>query len=79
LHRDQIAAAEKVIEKIKACPEIGESKIGDLINVRVYKFHLSNQLILLAYIYDEEKQEITLLSLASHENFYRDLKNQVKS
>ena len=54
-------------------PVAGEAKVGDLVGIRVYKFRLSNQLYLLAYrILDAES--LKLLTLGSHENFYRDLK-----
>jgi len=56
---------------------IGELKKGDLNGIRVYKFHMVNQLALLAYEYDEVKDTLTLLAFGSHENFYRDLKKKV--
>lgn len=59
---------------IIASPLIGEAKVGDLANIRVYKFKMFAQITLLAYQYDEVSQTITLLALGSHENFYRDLK-----
>ena len=58
-------------------PSIGEEKVGDLAGVRVYKFKINKQLILLSYTYDEI--EINLLTFGSHENFYRDLKNYKKA
>lgn len=73
VHRNQIKFIEDAIEEIVKNPEIGELKKGDLAGVYVYKFRINKQLILLAYIHDSN--EITLLSLGSHENFYRDLKN----
>lgn len=73
VHRNQIKHIEDAIDEIVKNPEIGELKKGDLAGVYVYKFRINKQLILLAYIHD--KSEITLLSLGSHENFYRDLKN----
>ncbi len=56
-------------------PEIGELKTGDLAGVRVYKFRVYDQQILLAYEYDGEKV-ILLMAIGIHENFYRDLKNR---
>jgi hypothetical protein len=79
LHSNQIAELEKAIEQIRKNPTIGESKTGDLAGIRVHKFHMVHQLILLAYIYIEHTKSITLLSLASHENFYENLKKQIKS
>ena len=79
LHRNQIATLEKAIQAIQSNPVMGDLKVGDLTNVRVYKFRILHQLILLAYTYDEQKGEITLLHFASHENFYDLLKRQIKS
>lgn len=77
LHRNQVTVLEEAIEKIKNNPTIGELKMGDLSGVRVYKFHILQQLILLAYIVNELSAEITLLYFGSHENFYEILKNQI--
>src|SRR5262245_50575473 len=77
-HRNQIDELKKVIEKIRDDPTIGEMKKGDLAGVRVHKFYVHHQLILLAYIHEAKKQEstITLLDVSSHENFYTSLKKQ---
>lgn len=73
LHKQQKTALDEAVRSIAANSVIGEEKIGDLAGIRVYKFVLSGQLILLAYrILDQET--IKLLTLGPHENFYRDLK-----
>ena len=79
LHRNQIAALDQAVSNIQSNPTIGELKTGDLVGVRVYKFHMLNQLKLLAYVYDEQKHAVTMLDLAAHENFYQNLKRQLKS
>lgn len=56
-------------------PEVGELKTGDLAGVRVYKFRMYDQQILLAYEYNDETI-ILLMAIGVHENFYRDLKNR---
>ena len=56
-------------------PEVGELKTGDLAGVRVYKFRMHDQQMLLAYEYDG-KTIILLMAIGVHENFYRDLKNR---
>ena len=62
------------VRTIIAKPECGEAKKGDLLGVRVYKFKLNKQQILLSY---EVKEEATyLLTFGPHENFYRDLKRK---
>ena len=78
LHSNQRDILKEAIEDIQEKPTNGELKTGDLSNIRVYKFHILHQLILLAYTYDEQNNEITLLSFSSHENFYKNLKNQIK-
>jgi len=54
-------------------PDVGELKTGDLAGVRVYKFRMHDQQILLAYEYNS-KTVILLMAIVVHENFYRDLK-----
>ncbi|AYA05099.1 hypothetical protein EJP81_00440 [Rahnella aquatilis] len=46
--------------------------------MRVHKFPLEKQQALLGYCWREEKIELYLLSLDSHENFYQDHKNHRK-
>jgi mRNA-degrading endonuclease YafQ of YafQ-DinJ toxin-antitoxin module len=72
LHAQQKKVLDKAIRDILAAPEEGEMKKGDLAGVRIAKFRMENQLVLLAYTYEEAT--LTLLALGSHENFYRDLK-----
>lgn len=73
LHPPQKLELDAALKAISANPAIGDSKVGDLAGVRVYKFRLANQICLLAYrIMDEES--LKLLTVGSHENFYRDLK-----
>lgn len=74
LPRKQIGQVEDAIEDIIKKPLAGEPKKGDLAGVYVHKFRVNKQLTLIAYTYDESSKTITLLSLGSHENFYRDLK-----
>lgn len=73
LHPQQKTELDKAVRAIKTDPEIGESKVGDLVGVRVYKFRLSNLQCLLAYrVLDDAC--LKLLTFGPHENFYRDLK-----
>ncbi|ELE6601567.1 type II toxin-antitoxin system RelE/ParE family toxin [Vibrio alginolyticus] len=74
-----LVVVEDEIERIIENPEIGEQKKGDLSHMRVHKFKLNNQLALLGYSWIENKLEIYLLHLDSHENFYQKLKNKRKS
>ena len=73
LHAPQKLELDAALRIICADPSVGEAKVGDLVGIRVYKFGLSNQLCLLAYRV-VDAQRLKLLTLGSHENFYRDLK-----
>jgi mRNA-degrading endonuclease YafQ of YafQ-DinJ toxin-antitoxin module len=68
---------DKAIITIIDNPLIGQQKKGDLDFLWVYKFHMNNQLTLLAYSYEEQIITLTLLALGSHENFYRDIKSSL--
>ena len=73
LHKQQKAALDEAVRTIVGQPEAGETKVGDLAGVQVYKFRMGNLLCLLAYrIMDENT--LKLLMVGPHENFYRDLK-----
>ncbi|MFI4955056.1 MAG: type II toxin-antitoxin system RelE/ParE family toxin [Gammaproteobacteria bacterium] len=45
--------------------------------MRIYKFHIFHQLILITYLIDEANQTLTLVSFGSHENFTAQ-KNQIR-
>lgn len=73
LHQQQKADLDTAVRVVASDVSIGEGKVGDLAGVNVYKFRMANQLCLLAYrVLDEDS--IKLLTVGSHENFYRDLK-----
>ena len=73
LHKLQKAALDEAVRAITSQPDAGETKVGDLAGVQVYKFRMGNLLCLLAYrILDENT--LKLLMVGPHENFYRDLK-----
>jgi mRNA interferase RelE/StbE len=73
LHRKQKAELDEAVKAVVGDTEIGEAKVGDLIGIRVFKFHMANQLCLIAYRVIDESI-IKLLMIGSHENFYRELK-----
>jgi mRNA-degrading endonuclease RelE of RelBE toxin-antitoxin system len=66
------AALDIEVRRIISNPEIGEEKKGDLQGIRVHKYRFNRQEILLAY--SANKEEILLITIGSHENYYRDLK-----
>ena len=73
LHRQQKTALDEAVRTIASQPETGETKVGDLAGVQVYKFRMGNLLCLLAYRVLEENT-LKLLMVGPHENFYRELK-----
>ena len=72
LRPNQKKNLDDAVRAITADPSAGEAKAGDLAGVRVYKFPMAKQRVLLAYTWDEDI--LILLALGGHENFYRDLK-----
>ena len=72
LHKNQIKELDAAIREILKNPESGEPKKGDLQGVYVYKCKITNHLFLIAYQFDDVN--LTLLMVAPHENFYRNLK-----
>lgn len=74
--REKITEAE---DAIALNPLIGEEKTGDLSGIRVYKFKLFDQQILLAYQIDESKKEVIFAAVGGHENFYRDMKQYLNN
>ncbi|MFP4312943.1 MAG: type II toxin-antitoxin system RelE/ParE family toxin [Alphaproteobacteria bacterium] len=74
LHKNQRRDLEMAVVDIAQNPEIGQLKKGDLAGIRVHKFKMAGQLMLLAYSWENNTITLTLIGLGSHENFYRDLK-----
>jgi len=76
--RDQLEIDEQV-KQLAADPLVGEPKTGALKGVRVVKFRLDAQVVLLAYQFDEKRNVIEVLDVAPHENFYRDLQRYLQA
>jgi len=55
---------DEQIKKILDNPDIGEEKKGDLLGVRVHKFKINREQILLAY--QDSAKELLLLTFRSH-------------
>jgi hypothetical protein len=66
---------DEAVKIVMNNPTVGDQKKGDLNFLWVYKFHMNNQLTLLGYSYEDEIVTLNLLTVGSHENFYRDIKN----
>lgn len=77
LPKQHKAILDEEVRKLVNNPDLGERKKGDLDFLRVHKFKLLNQEVLLGYMYEEDEIILTLLKLGVHENFYRDIKNTI--
>lgn len=74
LHKQHKVLLDEAVRAIASQPEIGQTKVGDLAGVRVYKFRMGGLTCLLAYrVLDENT--LKLLMVGPHENFYRNLKH----
>ena len=74
--RNQINLIE---DEIALDPYLSERKKGDLQEVFVKKFSLLGEEYLLAYKVNEREKEVIFLGIGGNENFYRDLKQYLKS
>lgn len=68
---------DQEIRSIMDNPHIGSEKKGDLRGVYVHKFKIQAVQYLLAYRFIGSVLE--LIIIGPHENYYRDLKNYLKS
>jgi plasmid stabilization system protein ParE len=68
---------DEQIRKIADNPSIGSEKRGDLRGVYVHKFKIQTNHYLLAYRFAGE--DLELIMIGPHENYYRDLKSYLKS
>ena len=77
LHSNQKADLDAAVKELIRNPLLGEQKKGDLAFLRVYKFKMVKQPTLLGYSYEDDRVVLELITLGSHENFYRDIKNLI--
>ena len=74
LHKAEKLALDKSIRQIMEDPSVGDTKVGDLAGIQVFKYKIKGNQYLLAYEYAEDLLMLTLMSHGTHENFYRDIK-----
>jgi len=74
-HHKQKLILDKEISKIAKDPKIGIEKRGDLKGIFIHKFKINKQLYLLSY--RKKNKDIELITIGSHENYYRDLKSYI--
>lgn len=77
LHKNQKIELDNAVRELIEDPLIGEQKKGDLFFLRVYKFKMTKQLTLLGYSYEDGNVTLELITLRSHESFYRDIKKLI--
>ncbi len=65
---------DNAVREVITDPEIGERKKGGLAFLRAHKLKMIKQLTLLGYSYEDGSITLELITLRSHENFYRDVK-----
>ncbi|MFH1981888.1 MAG: type II toxin-antitoxin system RelE/ParE family toxin [Pseudomonadota bacterium] len=75
-NKAQKQVMDRQIRHIVANPAIGIEKKGDLRGVLVHKFNLISTRYLLAYRLVGE--DIELIMIGPHENYYRDLKSYLR-
>jgi len=68
---------DQEVRKIAQNPSIGEEKKGDLTGVFVHKFKTETTQYLLAY--RKTGEDLELVMIGPHENYYRDLKQYLKN
>jgi mRNA-degrading endonuclease RelE of RelBE toxin-antitoxin system len=68
---------DREIRGIADDPSVGEEKKGDLRGVFIHKFKLETTQHLLAY--RKVGEDLELLMIGPHENYYRDLKQYLKN
>ena len=77
MHKREKDVLDQEIRNIADNPFIGKEKKGDLRGIFVHKFKIKTDEYLLAYRMVGEDME--LIMIGSHENYYRDLKKNVKN
>jgi mRNA interferase RelE/StbE len=67
---------DNAVKEIAKDPSIGTEKKGDLRGIFIYKFKMSRTEFLLSYRMVGE--DVELITIGPHENYYRDLKSYLK-
>ena len=76
LNKKEKTILDNEIKKIAKDPSTGIEKKGDLKNIFVHKFRIQKKLYLLSYRIVSD--DLELIKIGSHENYYRDLKSYLK-
>jgi mRNA interferase RelE/StbE len=76
MHKREKEVLDQEIRSIVDNPSIGDEKKGDLKGIFVHKFKIKTSEYLLAYRMMGE--DLELIMIGPHENYYRDLKHYLK-
>ncbi len=76
MHKPEKEILDREIRSIANNPSIGGEKKGDLKGIFVHKFKIKTAEYLLAYRMVGE--DLELIMIGPHENYYRDLKSYLK-
>ena len=76
LTKAEKSSLDEALKIIVRNPEVGTEKKGDLRGIFVHKFKIKSLQYLLPYRFTENEME--LIMLGPHENYYRNLKNYLK-
>jgi mRNA-degrading endonuclease RelE of RelBE toxin-antitoxin system len=68
---------DETVKRVIPDPLVGEPKVGALKRVRVVKFKVQTQQLLVAYQFDAKRNVIEVLDVGPHENFYRELQKHL--
>ena len=77
LRKQEKITLDNQIKKIQDNPNIGKRKKGDLCGIYIHKFKIKTTQYLLSYRFFENNVE--LIMMGPHENYYKDLKTYLKS
>ena len=77
MHKQEKEVLDREIRNISDDPSIGEEKRGDLRGIFVHKFRIKTAQYLLAYRMVGE--DLELIMMGPHENYYRDLTKYLKN
>lgn len=77
MSRQEKEILDRELRKIAGDESIGEEKKGDLAGVFVHKFKIKTAQYLVAY--RKTGEDLELIMIGPHENYYRDLKQYLKN
>jgi mRNA-degrading endonuclease RelE of RelBE toxin-antitoxin system len=77
MSQSEKGALDREVKRIEEDSNLGEEKKGDLKDIFIHKFKLKTTQYLLAY--RKVGDDLELVMIGPHENYYRDLKQYLKS